>query len=135
MTKNNNKHNNWKSFESKNQEEKLYSSQSRRRIDFVPSKKSRGIALSCDLNSRSLSENVVSGIEKRKQIVKFDSRTKSDNALVQVNSDIGLFNPHIVTKYLAWKTMRKVGPGFFNDGKDFIYLFISNIMSNSNLWY
>jgi len=28
----------------------------------------------------------------------------------------GLFNPHIVAKYLKWKSVTRVGPGFFNDG-------------------
>lgn len=110
----NHKNNNWKNIESKVQEEKRYSSQSRRRIEFVPSKKLKGPAIAFDLNSRNLSDK--ESIIGKPKTIKSD-RTKSDiNTAPNENSDIGLFNPHIVTKYLTWKTMRKVGPGFFNDG-------------------
>ena len=71
----NHKNNNWKNIESKVQEEKRYSSQSRRRIEFVPSKKLKGPAIAFDLNSRNLSDK--ESIIGKPKTIKSD-RTKSD---------------------------------------------------------
>eukprot|EP01035_Chromulina_nebulosa_P035967 gene35967-48384_t len=107
--------NTWKNI-IQSSEEKRYLSQSRRRIEFVPSKSIKVPAIAFDLNSRNLSDKESSNNGKPKSI-KSDAHTKSENnKSPQDNLDIGLFNPHIVTKYLTWKTVRKVGPGFFNDG-------------------
>ena len=105
--------NTWKNIQS---EEKRCLSQSRRRIEFVPSNKIKVPAIAFDLNSRNVSNK--EGSNGKPKPIKSDAHTKSDNNKSPQcdNSDIGLFNPHIVTKYLTWKTVRKVGPGFFNDG-------------------
>lgn len=66
--------------------------QKRRRLEFVPSKAPQSASAS---------------------IVTF---SKPQAPPIKPATNIGLFDPSIVQSCLRWKKVRKVGPGFFNDG-------------------
>ena len=100
-----NRHKSWQDAENQIIEKRQQAEHTRRRVEFVPAKNIAKNGLS-ERNS-AFSTTGSSHISSEKA---------ASNSKVTSNSVIGLFNPVIVTKYLVWKSISKVGPGFYNDG-------------------
>lgn len=106
------------------QSQKGQNEEQRRRIQYVPAQKLSNASIasvkSGNNNNTHASSALVVGMPPAKN--NNQDNNQGNNAVFAkkasppLNSELGLFPPALAGKYLRWLKMRRVGPGFYNEG-------------------
>lgn len=82
--------------------------QKRRRIEFVTAHKKQNSTISSIVSAQH-SQNFSNTTSKENTLKSFHNSSSN-------SQEYGLFDPKIVERYMNWNSVKRVGPGFYNDG-------------------